>query len=209
MGGLGAALWPSHPQENTMSRRRVRSSLPRSRFGRVLSYSAALVLGAGLVVSCGAGGTGGNTGAGGDGGAYVGPTGNKCAADCSSDAAAPFCDPASGQCVQCLPEDDTCADGQYCDSASKACVAGCGGDEDCAAPLVCNMAIHACSACATDEQCAAGSICGRRASVRPAARRRSPARLAPAAGARVPIWRSIHSIAAPATRPAARSPTRT
>src|SRR5512141_1466038 len=106
-----------------MSQFRVASSSPRVLFGRILSISAAIALGAGLVASCGGGGatSAGATGGGGKGGG----TSSACATDCSANKDAPVCDPASGKCVQCLPENDTCADGQYCDSTSNTCAVGC------------------------------------------------------------------------------------
>ena len=143
-----------------MSLSRVPSSSPRVLFGRVLSISAAVALSAGLAASCGGGGgtttaAGATSGTGGKGGG----AGSACAVDCSTNMAAPVCDPASGQCVQCLPENDPCADGHYCDSTSKACAVGCTDDKDCIAPLVCNTTTHQCAGCATDTQCAPGSIC--------------------------------------------------
>ena len=142
-----------------MSLFRVASSSPRILFVRVLSIGAVITLGAGLVASCGGGGGTTGTGAGATSGSGGKGGGSACAADCSTNKAAPVCDPASGQCVQCLPENDTCDDGLYCDSTSNTCAVGCTDDKDCIAPLVCNTTKHQCAGCATDSQCAPGSIC--------------------------------------------------
>lgn len=142
-----------------MSLFHLASASPRVLFGRVLSIPAALALSAGLVASCGGGGAATSAGAT-SGGGRGGGTSGACALDCSTNQAAPVCDPASGQCVACLPGNDTCIDGQYCDSTSKTCAVGCTADTDCIAPLVCNTTTHQCAGCATDSQCAAGSICG-------------------------------------------------
>ena len=148
-----------------MSLSRVaKASLPRVLSGRVLAISAVLALGAGLVASCGGGGTTSTTsggGGGGNGGSGSGGGGGvACAVDCSTNNAAPVCDPASGQCVECLPTSDTCIDGEYCNAGSKTCKVGCTDDKDCVTPLVCNLTTHQCSGCDTDSQCAPGSICG-------------------------------------------------
>ena len=144
-------------------------SAPRVLFGRVLSIAATVALGAGLIASCSGGGGSGDTatpttssgsGEGGKGGGGTGGTGPiACATDCSTTAATPVCDPASGLCVQCLPGSSTCGEGQYC-AATKTCKPGCSDDKACAAPLVCNPTTHQCSGCANDAQCDKGEVCG-------------------------------------------------
>lgn len=146
--------------------RLAKGSSPRVLFGRVLSISAALALSAGLVASCSggggsttstpSGGGGSGTGSGGHGG---GGGSIACATDCSTNPAAPVCDPSSGKCVECLPTSDACIDGKFCDATSKTCKVGCTEDKDCIAPLTCNVATHQCAGCTEDAQCASGSVC--------------------------------------------------
>jgi len=105
------------------------------------------------------------TGSGGTGGTVVeGCQGN---ADCTLDNNGPICDPATGECVSCIPVADPvidCGIGSWCVPNKGACEAGCTGDTDCpsmggGAPLVCDLEKHVCVGCLEDAGCPAGSIC--------------------------------------------------
>lgn len=125
------------------------------RFAALLAFSSALA--AGGVMSCGGagGGTGGSAGGGegGSGGA------SACAEDCSANPGAPVCDPATGQCVVCLPGSAAgCPAGQYC-AADSSCVPGCVDQAGCAGGLVCDPATHQCVGCVADSDCPPGNVC--------------------------------------------------
>lgn len=83
----------------------------------------------------GTAGVDGSAGSGG-GGTDAGPDapvdgGNACKtnADCTATPATPVCEPTSGNCVECLPTDDTCPAGTYCKGTT--CTIGCTADTDC------------------------------------------------------------------------------
>jgi hypothetical protein len=82
-------------------------------------------------------------------------------ADCAGNPAGKVCDTAKGDCVGCLPSNDTCPVGQYCDPTKNTCGVGCTDDTDCdpANDLFCDTAAHTCVGCVTDMNCPAGSIC--------------------------------------------------
>lgn len=78
--------------------------------------------------------------------------------DCRAGAAcpqgAPFCDPETGDCAECLAPTDCGADNRTCDPATHTCVSGCSADTACppAAPY-CNLATGECLICTRDEHC--------------------------------------------------------
>lgn len=105
--------------------------------------------------------------------------------DCA-DPRRPYCDTASGRCVECRLPTDRCPAGTYCDLARMTCAPGCTGDEDCEraagdagvpdalpadafaggdamAPSLparrCHVATHACVACLGDPDCPSGLVC--------------------------------------------------
>jgi hypothetical protein len=72
-------------------------------------------------------------------------------------------DPVTGQCVECLPGDDSCPSGQYC-RADNVCVAGCDGNNDCGVNDSCcnhvcldTTTLANCGACGNT--CAQGEFC--------------------------------------------------
>lgn len=76
-------------------------------------------------------------------------------ADCAPPTA--VCDMATGECVGCLPEGDTCEPGTWCDPELLVCVAGCDDTADCG-DQVCDTKVHACVDCLVDRDCAP-SVC--------------------------------------------------
>jgi hypothetical protein len=109
------------------------------------------------------GGSGGALGGGAGSGGSAGTSGS-CSGDADCQAPKPRCNPGTGQCVQCLASDDTCAAGQYCTSTGI-CAAGCKGDAECNAfdggtgALVCDPTTHGCKGCSADSDCDLGTIC--------------------------------------------------
>ncbi len=129
--------------------------------------------GSGATSTSGPGGTGGerstasSTGGSGGGGDVTSAsassgTGGKpgCAKpdDCA-DPAKPICDTKSGDCVACLPAQDTCPTGQYCTPAD-ACAVGCTDQGDCTVGTVCDVPTNQCVGCVGDTDCPLGSVCG-------------------------------------------------
>jgi hypothetical protein len=90
------------------------------------------------------------TGGGGAGGAGC---------DCASDSSKPFCDEATGECVECTPADDVCVAGQYCNEATLSCEVGCTDDSDCTQETQCDVDAHICVGCLVDSHCPPGAIC--------------------------------------------------
>ncbi|MBL8604016.1 MAG: hypothetical protein JNK72_18965 [Myxococcales bacterium] len=85
----------------------------------------------------------------------------RCTSDeacATSDAGARVCDTASGQCVACLPSNDTCPVDQHCDGATNACVPGCRSDEGCPSGQRC-MSNQCVMGCTADARCATGQRC--------------------------------------------------
>jgi hypothetical protein len=68
-----------------------------------------------------------------------------------------ICLPGTGECVACLPTNDTCPDGQYC-AANNSCVSGCKNDASCASG-VCGAG-HDCLSCLSDLECGEPHVCG-------------------------------------------------
>lgn len=79
-------------------------------------------------------GSGGSQGGGGTGGS-TGPLPCVTDADCAGLEETPFCDAATGACVECV-EDTQCAPGHVC-AGSHACVEGCSQDQPCSVGLSC------------------------------------------------------------------------
>lgn len=106
--------------------------------------------------------TGGTSGAGGSGG--TAGSGSGCHGDQDCSGTKPRCNTSTGQCVQCLPTDDTCPAGKYCAKASYSCQTGCKSNADCNAfdggtgALGCDSK-HRCSGCKTNGDCPLGTIC--------------------------------------------------
>ncbi len=84
-----------------------------------------------------------------------GCTGNE---DCVGDPGGAVCN-AMGECVDCTPEDDPCAEGNYCDPGSSECVPGCIADDDCGGDLTCDLSNNTCVGCVVDVECPLGSVC--------------------------------------------------
>ncbi|MEZ4405981.1 MAG: hypothetical protein R3A52_05850 [Polyangiales bacterium] len=107
----------------------------------------------------------------------VTPDAGGCRADddCASDpSGARACDTATGRCVACVPERDTCPADQHCVAATHACSPGCRSDEGCSTATTgdagapdggvvsngrCDTAAHACVDCVTDDHCPPGLLC--------------------------------------------------
>lgn len=114
-----------------------------------------------------AGATGGSTtggtagsGAGGSAGSGGGTTLCTTDADCADDPAGAVCQVGTGQCVECLPSNDTCPPGQFCKASILHCASGCTDDSDCAGNTPhCKEATNSCAQCVIDEHCAPGEIC--------------------------------------------------
>src|SRR5262249_41888238 len=68
------------------------------------------------------------------------------------------CDTKTGECVQCTPDDDICAEGLFCTSGNK-CQVGCTEDGDCNNMTKCDTSKNACVGCVVDTHCPVGSIC--------------------------------------------------
>ncbi len=100
--------------------------------------------------------TGGDATAGNGGGGGV-PSTCRSNRDCSSFAATTVCDTDTGNCVECLPDDDTCESGTYC-TIDLECQVGCTDDGDCVG-LTCNTDTNECEGCTADEECPRGTIC--------------------------------------------------
>jgi len=101
-----------------------------------------------------AGGMGGMGGTGGTGGG-VGP---GCKQDCENEPKNKVCDTMTGDCVECLPSEDPCAQGQYCE-VSYTCTVGCNEQSDCMGDTACDLSSHTCMGCDIDTECAPGTIC--------------------------------------------------
>jgi hypothetical protein len=101
------------------------------------------------------GGSESTTGAAGAGGV---PPGCQTNADCESNPDRPVCDENTGLCVQCLPDQDQCAEGEYC-AADNTCQTGCADDSDCSDELTCNLSTHLCVGCIGHDDCPPGSVC--------------------------------------------------
>jgi hypothetical protein len=84
-------------------------------------------------------------------------------ASCTGNASGEVCDPATGRCVRCRPEDDPCPMGQYCVPGMHQCAQGCRDDASCRsvgpATPVCDLTVRRCVSCLRDEHCAAGTLC--------------------------------------------------
>jgi hypothetical protein len=102
----------------------------------------------------GAGGQSSGTGGQGTGGAKP-----ACSADSDCASPTPVCDTGTGECVGCLPANDTCDQGQWCNPQTNACEVGCTDASDCGADATCDPNTHQCVACTTNADCAAGTIC--------------------------------------------------
>lgn len=103
-------------------------------------------------------GSGGSlSGSGGAGGA----PGCVTDADCAKDPKGDVCNTDTGDCVGCLPSNDTCPVGKYCNPSTEQCEVGCTDDSDCnpANNLLCNPQTHKCVGCVEDTSCPLGSIC--------------------------------------------------
>jgi hypothetical protein len=149
------------------------AAAPAAALGSACAYGDQVTTGAqGSVGSGGGSGGEGGAGAGEVGGASnssssaASGTGGgdvKCKSDgdCMAHPAGPVCDTETGDCVGCLPANDTCPTAQFCDPAVKACAPGCKDDADCAegAAARCDVAAHACVECLADADCAPGTIC--------------------------------------------------
>jgi hypothetical protein len=90
---------------------------------------------------------------------------------CAANPMTPVCDLATGRCVGCALDRDTCPRGAYCDPMTRTCAAGCDTDSDCA-PLTptpdggvasretrCETRTRACVECVVDAHCPAGNLC--------------------------------------------------
>jgi hypothetical protein len=102
--------------------------------------------------------TGGSEPTSGAAGAGGAPSGCQTNADCDSASDRPICNQETGLCVQCLPDQDQCAEGQYC-AADNTCQTGCADDSECPDELSCNLSTHLCVGCVGDDDCPAGSVC--------------------------------------------------
>ncbi|MCC6521990.1 MAG: choice-of-anchor L domain-containing protein [Polyangiaceae bacterium] len=105
--------------------------------------------------------TGGTTQNGGNGGAGNHPNGCVDNGDCSSDPGGPVCDPATGNCVVCLPDGTGCSSTEYCDPVSHDCVTGCATEQECVdlGFQHCDLQTHQCVICLTDDDCLPGTVC--------------------------------------------------
>lgn len=66
---------------------------------------------------------------------------------------APYCDPSSARCVECLSDRNCAATTRLCDAATGRCIA-CAADTDCAAPTpYCDDAAARCVECRVDGNC--------------------------------------------------------
>lgn len=88
-----------------------------------------------------------------------GPTGCTSNDDCAGDPGGPVCNADNGECVDCTPSDDPCAEGNYCDPGTNDCVPGCIADEDCGGGLTCDVPTNTCVGCIADAECPLGSVC--------------------------------------------------
>ena len=83
--------------------------------------------------------------------------------DCTGNPKGAFCDKDSGNCVACLPTNDTCGNDTYCDPATFTCSTGCKTDAECVGDpggaVHCSPASHQCVNCLADEHCPAGQLC--------------------------------------------------
>ncbi|MFC1642107.1 hypothetical protein ACFL5O_05380 [Myxococcota bacterium] len=103
-----------------------------------------------------AGGSAGQAGAG---------AGQTAEGDCSEDrqctaySSARHCHGASGRCVECLPDDDTCPAGTHCVEAFT-CQLGCAATHDCPDGFACNSEDHRCEGeCREETDCPPGAAC--------------------------------------------------
>ncbi len=88
---------------------------------------------------------------------------------CAGHPGGPVCDPRSGRCVACLPDNDGCPPGQYCDPPTLTCALGCRDDGACAAgqgdggtggaSTRCDRATRQCVQCVTSAHCSPGNLC--------------------------------------------------
>jgi hypothetical protein len=115
----------------------------------------------GTAAGGGSGATGGGSTVGGQGGAGAQAGGCTGSGDCANDPNGPVCDPATGACVQCLPDGTGCAEGQICDPLSVSCTLGCTTEAECTAEgyLQCDQQSHKCVLCLADDDCLPGTIC--------------------------------------------------
>lgn len=79
--------------------------------------------------------------------------------DCIDDPGGAICDPATGACVDCTEDVDTCQEGSYCDLATNDCVPGCLEQADCGGDLFCNTDTNLCEGCLEDGDCPLGTLC--------------------------------------------------
>jgi hypothetical protein len=85
----------------------------------------------------------------------TGPIRSGCRSDEDCERPTAVCDTGSGDCVVCLPGDDTCGPGTYCDPDLLDCMPGCDDDTDCD-DQVCDTATQSCVDCVEDRDCPAG-----------------------------------------------------
>ncbi|MFT3774047.1 MAG: MopE-related protein [Minicystis sp.] len=103
------------------------------------------------------------TGSSSSGTGGVGPMACTGDTDCTGNPKGAFCDTASGNCVACVPSNDTCGAGTFCDPTAFTCTAGCKADADCVGDpggaTHCSPSLHQCVNCLGDADCPAGQLC--------------------------------------------------
>lgn len=110
------------------------------------------------------GGEGGSAGGGMGGTGGMGGSiepGCSTDSDCLGKPTGNVCDPNTGTCVQCTPQNDPCPQGQFCNAMNNQCDVGCNDDTDCVSmnELHCDLSLNACAGCLMDEHCPPGSVC--------------------------------------------------
>ena len=81
----------------------------------------------------------------------------NCTSDADCQAPLDRCRTATGECVQCLGDDD-CTRAEHC--VAYTCREGCASDADCGEPTpFCDLATEVCAECLSDGHCADGEVC--------------------------------------------------